>query len=179
MSQEEHKAEAPERLSCFIVTVSDSRNEDNDLSGDLVKEMLESNFHYIVGAQIVPDEPEKIARILQQASGHPKIQVIILTGGTGISPRDQTYETVSGLYEKELLGFGELFRSLSYSDIGPAAMLSRASAGTINGKIVFSIPGSVTAAKLAMSELILPELPHLVYEVSKGAAPSASASPAG
>jgi len=167
MAQEEHKAEAPERVSCFVVTVSDSRSEDTDISGPLITELLEANFHYIVGAQLVPDDPEKIRRLVQQAASHEKIQVILLNGGTGVSPRDNTYETLVEMFDRRIAGFGELFRYLSYKDIGPAAMLSRAVAGVINERIVFSMPGAVGAVKLAMSELILPELGHLVYEVSK------------
>lgn len=167
MAEEEHKSQAPERVSCFVVTVSDSRTPDTDLSGDLIKELLETNFHYIVGAQIIEDDPAKIDKLVQQAASHDKIQVIILTGGTGIAARDNTYETLCGLFDKRIDGFGEIFRYLSYQDIGPAAMLSRAVAGVINDRVVFSLPGSQSAVKLAMSELILPELGHLVYEVTK------------
>jgi len=174
MSHEEHRSAAQERLSCFVVTISDSRNEEEDFSGALIKELLEINFHYIIGSQIIPDDPEKIERIVMQAASHEKIQVIILTGGTGISTRDNTYETISGLFDKTILGFGELFRMLSYDEIGPAAMLSRATAGLINGRLVFSIPGSEHAVKLAMSELILRELPHLAFEVQKGSAAPAA-----
>ena len=173
MAQEDHKAEAPERVSCFVVTVSDTRGETDDYSGALVKELLESNFHFIVGTQVVPDDPEKIQRLLEQAVGHEKIEAIIMTGGTGVSPRDNTHETLVEMFDKKIDGFGEIFRTLSYQDIGPAAMLSRATAGVIDKCLVFSIPGAVGAVKLALSELILPELGHLVYEVSKeGGAPA-------
>jgi molybdenum cofactor biosynthesis protein B len=167
MSVEEHKASAPERVSCFVVSVSDTRTEEDDFSGALVKELLETNFHHVVGTQIIKDDPGQIRHIAGQATGHDKIQVIFFTGGTGISTRDNTAEVLEGLFDKRIPGFGELFRDLSYQDIGPSAMLSGATAGVMNGKVIFALPGSDSGVNLAMRELILPELGHLIYELTK------------
>jgi molybdenum cofactor biosynthesis protein B len=168
MSTTEHKAAAPRTVGCMVITVSDTRDEQTDKSGRLMKELLAEAGHQTILYQIVKDEPTEITEAIAAGSEHPRVQVILLNGGTGISPRDNTYEAVKALLEKELPGFGELFRMLSYTeDIGSAAMLSRAIAGTYRGRAVFSTPGSTGAVRLAMTKLILPELGHVVREMGK------------
>lgn len=167
-SVHQHKQEAPKRVTCMVITVSDTRTEETDKSGELMKQLLEEAGHRTALYRLVPDEPEEIKKAIHEGLAHKSVEVILLNGGTGISPRDTTYETVASLLEKEMPGFGELFRYLSYvEDIGSAAMLSRAVAGTIQGKAIFSTPGSRGAVKLAMTKLILPELGHVVRELNK------------
>ncbi|ALC89674.1 molybdenum cofactor biosynthesis protein B [Bacillus sp. FJAT-18017] len=168
MSVSEHKTEAPNTVSCKIITVSDTRDKDTDKSGKLMISLLESSGHTIADYVIVKDEEEAIkAEVLNGASA-PGIDVILTNGGTGIAKRDVTIETVSKLFEKEIAGFGELFRMLSYQeDIGSAAILSRAAAGVVNNRAVFSTPGSTGAVRLAMEKLILPEIGHVVRELKK------------
>jgi molybdopterin adenylyltransferase len=168
MSTQEHKAEAPKRVGCMVITVSDTRTEETDKSGKLMKELLEEAGHAAILYRIVKDEPEEVEAAIEAGIAHPEVQVILLNGGTGISPRDNTFEAVSRLLEKEMPGFGELFRMLSYTeDIGSAAILSRAIAGTRKGKAIFSTPGSTGAVRLAMTRLIVPELGHVVRELNK------------
>ena len=147
-----------------VVTVSDSRTEANDTGGDLIRSLIHEAGHQTVASRIVRDEPADVAALLtgDWAAG---AEVILLTGGTGISNRDTTYEAVSSLLEKTLPGFGEIFRTLSFEEVGPAAMLSRATAGTHRGRLFFSMPGSPNAVRLAMERLIVPELRHLVWEL--------------
>ncbi|MFW5928724.1 MAG: MogA/MoaB family molybdenum cofactor biosynthesis protein [Thermoplasmatota archaeon] len=163
MGHEEHKHNAPETVKCVVITVSDTRDVDKDTSGKLIKEKLSEMNHDIIGYEIVKDDKEEILQALEKYDA----QVFIFNGGTGISKRDVTPDCMKDVLDKELPGFGELFRSLSYEEIGPAAMLSRAVAGIYDEKIIFSIPGSTGAVKTAMEELILPELGHVVYEVNK------------
>jgi len=151
----------------MVVTVSDTRGAETDVSGKLVKEHLMGSGHQVVAYHIVKDEVQEIQNLLRQGAENPQVQVIILNGGTGIAPRDVTYEAVEELLDKKIEGFGEIFRYLSYKEIGSAAMLSRALAGVCNRKIVFSLPGSRGAVDLAMRELILPEMGHLVREANK------------
>jgi molybdenum cofactor biosynthesis protein B len=167
MGHKEHKAQAPSRVSCAAVTVSDTRTPETDTSGALIRKLLADYGHRIVSSHHVKDEPAEIQKLLGALSQNPDVQSVILNGGTGISKRDGTYEAVVKLLDKQLDGFGELFRSLSYQEIGPAAMMSRAVAGTYGGKIVISIPGSEAAVRLAMEKLILPELGHLVREINR------------
>jgi molybdenum cofactor biosynthesis protein B len=167
MSQHEHKAAAPASVNCFVLTVSDTRTEDTDTSGQAIEEMLTAAGHYVAGRVVVKDEPAEVVRLLSDQLSNADVQVIITTGGTGITSRDSTYEAISKLLDKRLDGFGELFRMLSYQDIGPAAMLSRASAGLARGKIIASLPGSEKAVRLGVSKLLLPELGHLVQQASK------------
>ncbi|WP_043934109.1 MogA/MoaB family molybdenum cofactor biosynthesis protein [Bacillus sp. EB01] len=168
MSVSEHKTEAPNTVSCKIITVSDTRDKDTDKSGKLMISLLESQGHTIADYVIVKDEDEAIkAEVLKGASAQG-IDVILTNGGTGIAKRDVTIETVTKLFEKEIAGFGELFRMLSYQeDIGSAAILSRAAAGVVNNRAVFSTPGSTGAVRLAMEKLILPEIGHVVRELKK------------
>jgi molybdenum cofactor biosynthesis protein B len=167
VSHLDHKATSPTSVTCFVLTISDTRTEHNDTSGRAIVELLEGNGHRVSGRRIVRDDPAAIREMLLAELGNPATQIIITTGGTGITSRDSTYEVVSGLLDKRLEGFGELFRVASYQEIGPAAMLSRACAGTADGKLILSLPGSEHAVRLAMTKLILPELGHLVRELSR------------
>jgi molybdenum cofactor biosynthesis protein B len=150
-----------------VLTVSDTRTPDTDTGGAAIRELLESAGHQVSGHDIVRDEPDDVATRVAERLGDKRTQVIITTGGTGISSRDGTYEAVQALLEKHLDGFGELFRMLSFQEIGSAAMMSRATAGTANGKAVFVLPGSPGAVRLAMTRLILPELGHVVQQLRR------------
>ena len=167
MSQTEHKAAAPVRVSCSIVTVSDTRTTANDKSGDAIAELLTAAGHTVADRALVKDEPSDVIRVVRDQLSRDEVQVIITTGGTGLSSRDSTYEALASLIEKHLEGFGELFRMLSYHEIGPAAMLSRAVAGTAGAKIIVSLPGSEGAVRLGLTKLLIPELGHLVQQASK------------
>jgi molybdenum cofactor biosynthesis protein B len=167
VSHLDHKATSPASVTCFVLTISDTRTDQNDTSGQAIAQLLEVNGHRVAGRGIVRDDPKTIRDTLVAQLGNPGAQIIITTGGTGITSRDSTYEVVSGLLDKRLDGFGELFRVVSYQEIGPAAMLSRACAGTADGKLIISLPGSEHAVRLAMTKLILPELGHLVRELSR------------
>ena len=173
MSIQEHRQKALKSVNCKVVTVSDTRNKENDKSGKLMIELLEGAGHKVVDYCIVKDEEEPIREAILKGCSHQDVEAILTNGGTGIALRDVTIETVSKLFEKEINGFGELFRMLSYQeDIGSAAILSRASAGVIGNKVVFSTPGSSGAVKLAMNKLILPELGHVVGELQKDLPPT-------
>jgi molybdenum cofactor biosynthesis protein B len=164
---EQHKARGPAYAKVYVVTCSDSRSSANDEGGRLIKSRLADAGHVIAGSAIIKDEPAQIAEELQRAKA-AGAQVALLTGGTGIASRDHTFETVSGLLAKQLPGFGELFRMLSFDEIGSAAMLSRAVAGvTRDGLLVFAMPGSPAAVKLACDRLIFPELSHLLEELGR------------
>jgi molybdenum cofactor biosynthesis protein B len=165
MSVEEHKAKGKRSIACFVVTVSDTRDETTDTSGQLIKSLLAAENHQLTGYRIVKDEPEQIAALLRDALNQKEVEAIIVNGGTGISPRDGTYEVIVKLLEKRLDGFGEIFRFLSYQDIGSAAIMSRAVAGSAQGKVLISLPGSKGAVGLAMEKLILPELRHMVSQL--------------
>ena len=167
MSSAEHKAQAPARLGCFVLTVSDTRTEETDTSGRAIRELLTGAGHAVTGYAIVRDEPAEVAAKVRARVDDAATQVIITTGGTGISSRDATYEAVNALLEKRLDGFGELFRMLSFQEIGPAAMLSRATAGTAGRTAIFVLPGSLAAVRLAMEKLIVPELGHVVQQLRK------------
>ncbi len=162
----EHKAHAPVHVSAFVVTCSDSRDEAHDESGRVVKALLEGEGHTVSGYRVVRDEPEQIRAMLSEAQA-AGARAVIFNGGTGIGRRDSTVETLQGLFEKTLPGFGELFRALSYREIGSAAMMSRATAGTYQGMILFAVPGSPNAVRLALEALILPELGHAVRELTR------------
>jgi molybdopterin adenylyltransferase len=168
MSTQEHKKAAPSQVHCKVITVSDSRDKDTDKSGKLMIEMLEGAGHIISDYVIVKDEAEPIKMAVIKGCNDPEIDVVLTNGGTGIAKRDVTIETVQGLFEKEITGFGELFRMLSYQeDIGSAAILSRAAAGVVNDKAIFATPGSTGAVRLAMDKLVLPEIGHIVRELKK------------
>ena len=167
MGHTEHKALSPAVVHCYILTISDTRTEAADASGRTICDLLWAEGHQVTGHKIVRDEPDQIRAAVLTQLNNPDVQVIITTGGTGITSRDTTYETVSGLLDKRLDGFGELFRMISYQEIGSAAMLSRAVGGLAKGKVVLSLPGSEAAVRTAMAKLILPELGHLVREASR------------
>jgi molybdopterin adenylyltransferase len=160
-----HPDQTPVSLTCAIVTVSDSRTPDTDTSGQLIRSLLSNSGHRISHYEILPDEPERIVAAIAQLSAQP-IDILLFNGGTGIAPRDTTYDAIASLLEKTLPGFGEIFRMLSYGEVGSRAMASRAVAGTIGRQVVFSMPGSSKAVKLAMERLILPEMAHLVKQLS-------------
>lgn len=166
-STEQHRSAAPSHLRVAVLTISDTRTEADDASGALARSLIEDGGHHVCGYEIVRDEPEHVSAQIRQWVSSEDADAVIANGGTGIAPRDQTFETLQGIYDRELQGFGELFRMLSYDEIGAAAMLSRASAGVINGVPVFSLPGSRNAVKLGLLKLILPELGHVVYETRK------------
>jgi molybdenum cofactor biosynthesis protein B len=163
----EHKSQAPASVACYVLTVSDSRTAENDTSGRAIRELLEGAGHSVSGHAIVKDEPAEVAARVREQLADDRTQVIVTTGGTGITSRDGTFEAVDALFDKRLDGFGELFRMLSFQEIGPAAMMSRATAGTSGRKAVFVLPGSEHAARLAMTRLILPELGHVVQQLRR------------
>ncbi len=165
MTVHEHKKKEAKSLGIMVITVSDTRDETTDQSGQLIKTMLAAVGHRTVGYQIVKDEPDEIEDLLRQTLERKDLEVIILNGGTGIAPRDGTYEVVDRLMQKRLDGFGEIFRYLSYQDIGSAAIMSRACAGIAGDKVMISLPGSKGAVQLAMGQLILPEMGHMVSQL--------------
>jgi molybdopterin adenylyltransferase len=163
----EHKATAPKSVGCFVLTVSDTKNPETDTSGAVIRELLTAAGHRVAGSAIVRDEPAEVARLVRDACARDEVQTVILTGGTGITSRDSTYEAVEALLDKRLPGFGELFRMLSFQEIGAAAMLSRAQMGIHARRIVVSLPGSPNACRLALDKLLIPELGHLLREASR------------
>jgi len=165
MSVHEHKEKGKKSVRCFVITVSDTRDEATDTSGQTIKSLLTGEGHQTAGYRIVKDEPAQIEALLNDALAQPDADAVIVNGGTGIAPRDGTYEVVSRFLEKKLDGFGEIFRYLSYLDIGSAAIMSRAAAGTARGKVLISLPGSKGAVTLAMAKLILPEIRHMVSQL--------------
>ena len=168
---EQHRAEGPQSFRIAVLTISDTRTEATDTSGALIVELSEAAGHRVVRRAIVPDEPDRIGPMLESYRDSGEVDAALLTGGTGISPRDQTHETVAGLLTKPLPGYGELFRMLSYAEIGPACLLSRAVGGLIGELVVLVMPGSRAAVELAMTRIILPELPHIVREARKRPGP--------
>jgi molybdenum cofactor biosynthesis protein B len=163
----QHRAQAPRAVRCVVCTISDSKTPETDTSGRLLEELLRGAGHEVVAYRLVRDEPSQVHAVIHEACLNPSVQAVIFTGGTGITSRDRTFEAIDAVLEKRLPGFGELFRMLSYQDIGPAAMLSRAQAGVRAGRLVFSLPGSPAACRLALERLVLPELGHLVREVNR------------
>ena len=166
-STTQHRCDSPKSVRCCVVTISDTRTLETDRGGALIVEMLTAGGHQVGERHIVPDDPAKIEPLVRTLADPDNTDAILLTGGTGIAARDQTFETVSALLTKAMPGYGELFRMLSYDDIGPAAMLSRAVGGVRNNVVVLTMPGSVAAVRLAMEKLIVPEIGHLVYEARK------------
>ncbi len=150
-----------------VITVSDTRTRDNDTGGDLIEQRVSSAGHRVVFREIVKDEPAQIGPLLDRIVDNTDARLILFTGGTGIAPRDTTYDVISRKIEKPMPGFGEIFRMLSYAEVGAAAMLSRATAGTYRGRVVFCMPGSPNAVQVAMDKLILPELEHVAWEVAR------------
>ena len=167
MSSLEHKSQAPASVACFVLTVSDTRTDANDTGGAAIRELLAKAGHSVSGHAIVKDEAAQVAAVVLDRLADAGTQVIISTGGTGISARDTTFEAITQLFDKRLDGFGELFRMISYTEIGSAAMMSRACAGIIGKVVVISLPGSEKAVRLAMDKLVIPELTHLVQQAGK------------
>ena len=165
MSTEQHRADAPRSVRCFVLTISDTRTAETDVSGNAIVSAFEGAGHSVIGRRLVRDEPQDVRAIVraQVDIAH----AIVTTGGTGITSRDSTYEAITALFEKRIDGFGELFRSLSYQEIGAAAMLSRACAGTSGRSVIFALPGSEHAVRLALTRLILPEIGHVVRELQR------------
>ena len=169
MSVEQHREQAPKRLGFGILTVSDTRTPQDDVSGPRIRELVTAAGHRVVETLLQPDHTVEIRWAVQGLLADPEIDVVVVTGGTGLSPRDVTLDAVVPLFERPVEGFGELFRMLSWQEVGAAAMLSRASAGVVSGCPVFLLPGSPKAVELAMSRLILPEAAHLVGLLRKRA----------
>lgn len=166
-STAEHRESAPDSVAVAVLTVSDTRTAETDTSGRLILDGLAANGHTVVDYRITQDDPDEIRSIILLWAGNEGIAAILTSGGTGIAQRDTTYDVVAGLLDKRLDGFGELFRMLSFTEIGAAAMLSRAVAGVHQGTLIMTMPGSRNAVGLALERLILPELAHLVFEISK------------
>lgn len=165
MNSQPHPEANSSSIACAIVTISDSRTIATDTSGQAIQSLLLAAGHRIGHYQILPDEPAQVQSLLQTLAEIPDLQAVIFNGGTGIAPRDTTYEALAGLLEKTLPGFGEVFRWLSYQEIGSRAIASRAIAGTYGRLLIFSLPGSRGAVTLGTSQLILPELGHLVHQL--------------
>jgi molybdopterin adenylyltransferase len=163
----EHRATSPAALRCAVITVSDTRTLATDTGGQAVIDHLMAAGQTVTAREIIPDEPQRMRTLLVDFAARDEIDAVLLTGGTGLSQRDQTFETVSGLLTKALPGYGELFRMLSFQEIGPAAMLSRATGGLIGRTVVLTMPGSPAGVRLAMEKLIVPELGHLVREARR------------
>ena len=163
MGAKEHRAGDPVRLTVSLLTVSDTRKAETDTSGRRMRELFEAAGHVVADQAIVRDEPAAVREYVERQLERSEIDAVVASGGTGIAPRDTTYEALVGLIDKRIDGFGELFRMLSFRDIGPAAMLSRATAGVARGRILACLPGSTAAVELALRELLLPELPHMVH----------------
>jgi molybdenum cofactor biosynthesis protein B len=167
VSVEQHRRDSPPILGFAFVTISDSRGHGDDRSGRLLRELAGAAGHRVVESLIVADEVEAIRQAADRIAAMPGVEVVVTTGGTGFSPRDRTLEALAGRFEKPIEGFGELFRMLSYEQVGAAAMLSRAAAGLIGGLAFFLLPGSPAAVALAMEKLILPEVSHLLGQVRR------------
>jgi molybdenum cofactor biosynthesis protein B len=164
---QQHRQSAPSVVRCAVATISDTRTIETDTGGKAAIDLLSGAGHVISARELIPDDCGRIQQLLMEWTKRSDIDAIMMTGGTGLSSRDQTYETVSGLLTKTLPGYGELFRWLSYQEIGAAAMLSRAIGGLINQTVVMTMPGSPNAVRLALKQLIIPELGHLVREASR------------
>jgi molybdopterin adenylyltransferase len=165
VSAPEHRRDAPSSVRCMVITISDTRTEASDTSGDAIAQLLSGAGHTIVQRSRVRDEPALVRDAVRSANG--RADVVVTTGGTGITARDSTYEAIVSLLDKRLDGFGELFRMLSYEEIGAAAMMSRAVAGTMGGVAIFALPGSENAVRLALAKLIVPEIAHVVRELRR------------
>jgi molybdopterin adenylyltransferase len=164
---EEHRAQGPACARCAVVTVSDTRNLENDMGGRTMIDLLEAAGHVVVCREIIPDEPARMRPLIESYRDRDDVDVILMTGGTGIASRDQTYETISGLLSKPLPGYGEVFRMLSYQEIGAAAILSRAVGGLIGHKVLLTMPGSPAGVRLAMEKIVISQLPHLLREARR------------
>ena len=170
-SVEKHREASPEKIRLAVLTVSDTRTSETDTGGNVIVDLMRSAGHEVARREIVRDDAPRIKEVLEGLVADEGVDAAITTGGTGISARDTTYEVVSRMIDKKLDGFGELFRMLSYEEIGAAAMLSRAVAGSVTAasgaKFVACLPGSTNAVRLAVEKLLLPEIPHVVFELRK------------
>ena len=164
---DQHRKEAPPQVGCAVITVSDTRTLDTDTGGQTAVDLLTAAGHRVVVREIIRDEPQPMRDLLAKFSARDDIDAVLMTGGTGLGSRDRTFETVAALLNKPLPGYGELFRMLSYEQIGPAAMLSRATGGLVGRTVVLTMPGSRAAVQLAVEKLIVPELGHLVREARR------------
>ena len=164
---DEHKSRVPKSIGCMVITCSDTRTSDTDTSGQLIHKLLKEHGHNVAAYHVVKDEPTQIKDRIAEGLVNEAVHAIIINGGTGISKRDSTFEAVDAMLEKRLVGFGEIFRYLTYMEIGSPAIMSRATAGILNGRILFSTPGSENAVRLAMEKLILPELSHMIQQLGK------------
>ncbi|MNC42284.1 Molybdenum cofactor biosynthesis protein B [compost metagenome] len=163
-----HRREAPSSVRCMILTLSDTRTPDTDKSGHCIRQLLEEAGHTVAAYQVVKDDKADVQELLLQAVRNTEVEAVLMNGGTGIASRDNAYEAVKEILDKEIHGFGEIFRYLSFTeDIGTAAILSRAIAGVKDRTAIFSMPGSTGAVKLAMTRIILPELGHVMREIYK------------
>ncbi|MCC5637990.1 molybdenum cofactor biosynthesis protein MoaB [Nostoc sp. CHAB 5844] len=167
MTQQPHPNVAEITVTCAVVTVSDTRTLETDKSGQLIQQLLLGANHSVAAYAIIKDEPAQIQEQIELLGKNANLDAVIFNGGTGIAPRDTTYDAIENLLEKTLPGFGELFRFLSYQEIGSRAIASRAVAGVYQNKFIFSLPGSSNAVRLGMEKLILPELTHLVSQMRK------------
>jgi molybdenum cofactor biosynthesis protein B len=156
-------------VTLAIVTVSDTRTPETDVNRHYLEARLAEFGHKVAAYRLIKDEPDQVSTVLDELTGMPGVRIVLFNGGTGIAPRDTTFDVISRKLEKQLPGFGELFRMLSYSEVGAAAMLSRATGGVYQGTLVFSMPGSPNAVQVAMEKLILPEINHLAWEVVRKA----------
>ena len=166
MGAHEHHAHGKRAVRCAVVTVSDTRTPETDTSGARIRALLAEAGHGVVAYLILPDEPDRIRAHVQDLVHRRDVDAVLVSGGTGLAPRDTTYEAITALLDKRLDGFGELFRMLSFQEIGAQAMLSRAAAGVAGGKVIASMPGSTAAVELAMTRLLLPTLAHMVQLVA-------------
>ena len=167
MGYQEHKHLSPKSVNCSVVIISDTRTEQNDESGKLIMQALERNGHKLLSYFILKNDADSIRKKLNELLDEESLQVIIASGGTGISHLDITIETISPIFEKIIDGFGELFRFLTYQEIGTASIMNRAIAGVAKGKAIICLPGSVGAVDLAMEKIILPEIGHMVREATR------------
>ena len=165
MGVDEHRAAAVAAVTCAVLTISDTRTPETDTSGRAIAALLENAGHVVARREILRDEPDQVRAAVQADLG--AVDAIVTTGGTGITSRDSTYEAIAALFEKRLDGFGELFRALSYQEIGSAAMMTRAAAGVARRTVIFMLPGSENAVRVAMTKLILPELGHVIRELRR------------
>lgn len=163
MAVTQHKSKAHHDVGCAVITLSDTRNQKTDTSGGRIRALLTEAGHRVVAYQILKDDPEQLTAALRALLTRPEVDAVITNGGTGIAPRDTTFEAIRTVLEKEITGFGEMFRMLSYADIGSAAMLTRATAGVAGGRVIVSLPGSTGAVELGMTKLVLPELGHMLF----------------
>lgn len=168
MGAEDHRMKAGKgSVTIAIVTVSDTRTPETDQNRQYIERRMGELGHRVAAYRLIKDEPDQVATVIQELAGMPEVQLVLFNGGTGISPRDTTFDVVSKYLEKTLPGFGELFRMLSFQEVGAAAMFSRATAGVYHGTLIFSMPGSPNAVEVALEKLIIPEINHLAWEIAR------------